>query len=498
MKEKKNRKKNTERSPEFLKKVVDPKLEKWGRELHNIWKELGRKISTKVQEDPDKYSQIYVPNPVIVPGGRFREFYYWDSYWTIDGLLLSGMQETVKGMLKNFIQMVREYGKVPNGGRVYYTRRSQPPYLIPMVKLYFDHTNDLKFLEENIDLLQQEFQFWENERSVQISDREGKNHLVAQYNAQVGEPRPESFREDYRLAQGLAPEDQEKLYVELKSGAESGWDYSTRWLINNNTNNGTLKDLKVTHIVPVDLNSLLCMNARILSEFYKKIGNFGSAKTYQDLADVKNETMSKIFWDKTDGMWYDYDMNAQSKRRYFYLSNIHPLWSGCYGITEPRDQVLEYVINYLKNKKITDHVGGIPTSLENSGQQWDFPNAWAPLQHIAIMGLHNARTIHYAAESTAFSLAEKWVRTNWKGYQQANPHAMFEKYNVSVVGLPGGGGEYSVQAGFGWSNAVAMRLMDMYGDRLTATTGSSAQLSAISLLAMLPVALMTMVASHLF
>lgn len=79
---------------------------------------------------------------------------------------------------------------------------------------------------------------------------------------------------------------------------------------------GTLKDLKVTHIVPVDLNSLLCMNARILSEFYKKIGNYSDSRKYEDLAKDKNNTMSKIFWDKTDGMWYDYDINAESKRRW--------------------------------------------------------------------------------------------------------------------------------------------------------------------------------------
>lgn len=49
-------------------------------------------------------------------------------------------------MLENFLKMVDTYGMVPNGGRIYYTRRSQPPYLIPMVKLYMDKTNDLEFL----------------------------------------------------------------------------------------------------------------------------------------------------------------------------------------------------------------------------------------------------------------------------------------------------------------------------------------------------------------
>lgn len=486
-------------NPEFLDKVVDPELEHWGRKLNELWKDLGRKISDDVERNPEKYSQIFVPNPVIVPGGRFREFYYWDSYWTIDGLLLTGMEETVKGMLENFIQMVNAYGMVPNGGRVYYTRRSQPPYLIPMVKLYMDQTNDLEFLRTHIDQLVEEFEFWENERSVEVQGRSGRTYKVAQYRAEVGEPRPESYREDYELAHNLkSDEAKEQLYVELKSGAESGWDYSTRWIINNNTNKGTLQDLKVTSIAPVDLNSLLCSNALSLGQFYRKLGNYTLERKFSNLAEEKNRTMAELFWDSTDGTWYDVDINTQQKRRYFYLSNIHPIWSGCYGQEDARAHTIDKVISYLKKIKVLNHVGGVPTSLVESGQQWDFPNAWAPLQHLVIMGLYNARSIHHEAENLSLSLAEKWIRTNWQGYQQSIPNAMFEKYNVSIIGLPGGGGEYDVQLGFGWTNGVALRLLETFSDRLTATTGGSSHPKAASfgimiLIALLPLSLQTFI-----
>ena len=56
------------------------------------------------------------------------------------------MVDTVKGMLDNFMLFVREYGFVPNGGRKYYTLRSQPPYLSAMVKAYYDHTGDTKYI----------------------------------------------------------------------------------------------------------------------------------------------------------------------------------------------------------------------------------------------------------------------------------------------------------------------------------------------------------------
>ncbi|KAK7022014.1 hypothetical protein SK128_022928 [Halocaridina rubra] len=393
-------------SPEFLVDVIDPALQEWGHQLNDLWKFLGRKISGNVAQEPEKYSQIYVSHPVVVPGGRFRE---------------------------------------------------------------------------SIDLLEKEFQFWEKQRSVNVTDSKGKTHTVAQYRVEVSEPRPESFSEDYKLAENLTTEDaKQQLYVELKSGAESGWDYSTRWIVNNDTNEGTLKDLKVTSIAPVDLNSLLCMNARILSEFYKKAGNYSKEKYYEDLANSKNNTMAELFWDNTDGTWHDYDITKQKKRRYFYLSNIHPLWSDCYGKEGSRAHTVENVIKYLKSMKVLDHIGGVPTSLEKSGQQWDYPNAWAPLQHIAILGLYNARSIHHEAESLSFSLAEKWIRTTWLGYQQSTPHAMFEKYNVEIMGLPGGGGEYDVQLGFGWTNGVAMHLLDIYGDRLTAARGGSTSFKAPS------------------
>ena len=75
-----------------------------------------------------------------------REIYYWDSYWVIRGLLQCEMAGTVKGILLNFIHLIKKYGLIPNGGRSYYLNRSQPPLFIPMVRDYIDATNDISFL----------------------------------------------------------------------------------------------------------------------------------------------------------------------------------------------------------------------------------------------------------------------------------------------------------------------------------------------------------------
>lgn len=179
--------------PTFLLDIKDESLRQFAEDLNHIWKLLGRKMRDDVRDNHEQYSIIYVPNPVIVPGGRFREFYYWDSYWIIKGLLLSEMQETVKGMLSNFVSVVDRIGFIPNGGRIYYTQRSQPPMLIPMVNEYMKATEDLTWLKENLWLLEKEFEFWMTRRTVQVV-KDGVTYTLARYYEESLGPRPESYR----------------------------------------------------------------------------------------------------------------------------------------------------------------------------------------------------------------------------------------------------------------------------------------------------------------
>lgn len=80
------------KNPKVLDGINDKELRNFASDLNGIWLELGRKMKKDVADNPELYSIIYVENPVIVPGGRFLEFYYWDSYWIIRGLLLSEME----------------------------------------------------------------------------------------------------------------------------------------------------------------------------------------------------------------------------------------------------------------------------------------------------------------------------------------------------------------------------------------------------------------------
>lgn len=220
-----------------------------------------------------------------MPGGRFREFYYWDSYWIIRGLLYSEMFDTAKGMLKNFFSIIDRYGYIPNGGRIYYLRRSHPPLLTTMVHSYVEFTKDQEFLKEALPYLEREYQFFENNYMRNVN-----GYALASYGQDllIG-PRPESYREDVNVANPLPGTDKLRFYDEMNAGAESGMDFTSRWFIKNQTNDGHLIDTKCTEIVPVELNAILYSNAKMLADFHTQFGNDKIASRFKQKAQNMNE-----------------------------------------------------------------------------------------------------------------------------------------------------------------------------------------------------------------
>uniref|UniRef100_A0A8C6XWH7 Trehalase n=1 Tax=Naja naja TaxID=35670 RepID=A0A8C6XWH7_NAJNA len=445
----------------LLQRISDEKLRSWAQVLNAKWKQLGRRVDPDVQASPWRYSLIYVPNPVIVPGGRFREYYYWDSFWILEGLLLSNMAATAKGLIQNFLYLVSKFGHIPNGGRVYYERRSQPPLLSLMMESYLSHTNDTEFLREHIYLLEAEYRFWQDHRAVNISG--GKQYSLNRYNVQVGEPRPESYMKDVELAKGLQEgNSQRNLWAELQSAAESGWDFSSRWFLPGSPSlQDLLLDTRVRGIVPVDLNAILCKVEQLLATFYQVLGEKWASRFWAARRQ-RVDALTAVLWNEEAGVWLDYHFLRQRHNPTFYPSNLSPLWAEC-DVDLPR---AEKVLRYLEESSALSYANGLPTSLTQTGEQWDFPNAWAPLQHMVITGLVKSSSAR--ARELAFSLAQRWLQMNLAVYEKHG--GMFEKYDVEGDGKPGGGGEYPVQEGFGWTNGVALQLLDLYGEQLTSAS----------------------------
>ncbi|RZC35606.1 trehalase [Asbolus verrucosus] len=444
-------------SPRFLSRIQDEEVKNFAQAIVNIWPTLARKMKQEVLDTPEYFTLIPVEHGFVVPGGRFREFYYWDSYWIIKGLLLNEMYDTVRGMLDNFLSLVDRYGFVPNGSRIYYLNRSQPPLLCLMISLYIQETNDTTWLANNIKLIDKELRFWLDHRVIDVP-KDGVVYRMAHYACESGTPRPESYSEDVYTASYFKDEaEKTQLYADLKSAAESGFDFSSRWIINENgTNIGNLSLLHTRKIIPVDLNSFLCQAFVKISEFYVILHDFENARFWFEQANLLKKAIKEVFYNDEDGIWYDWNVELGQQRDYFYPSNFAPLWSGVYDLADA--EILGgRAAKYLVDHCITDYDGGIPTSVVQSGEQWDFPAAWPPLQSIVILGLDQSGNCF--AKNISRQLAQKWVTANIIGFNATG--TMYEKYDALVPGQYGGGGEYGVQAGFGWTNGVVLELINL-------------------------------------
>ncbi|XP_050540083.1 trehalase-like isoform X2 [Daktulosphaira vitifoliae] len=451
-------------NPSIVNRIRDPNYQNWAKNLNHVWKTLARKIKKDVYTHPDRYSLIWVPNGFIIPGGRFKELYYWDTYWIVKGLLLCDMRQTAKGVIDNIISMVNVIGFMPNGGRVYYLNRTQPPMLILMVLSYFQATNDKEYVNSVLPVLEAELNYWMENRMISF-DKNGKTYTMARYYAPSRGPRPESYREDYEIAETLQSEkEKEEFYINIKSGAETGWDFSSRWFINaNGSHEGGLVDVNAPSIIPVDLNSILHVNALTLSTWFIQLGDAKKGTEYQKIADDLLIGIQEVMWRPDKGAWFDWDIINNKNRESFYISNVVPLWTGSYSM--PKKAVASSVLGYLKDQHIIEpdysiKYNGTPTSLYSSSQQWDFPNAWPPLQAFIIQGLD--RTQQKLAQQVAADLADVWLRSNYKGFSEKS--MMFEKYDVLASGETGAGGEYTPQTGFGWSNGIVFEFLDRWGD----------------------------------
>jgi len=410
-------------------------------------------------------SLLPLPYPYIVPGGRFREIYYWDSYFAMLGLKASGETAMIENMIKNFDYLIASFGHVPNGNRSYYLSRSQPPFFCMMVELLAGIKGNAVY-KKYLPSMLKEYAYW-MEGSSEIKAGESFKRLVklkdgAMLNRYWDEnttPRQESYKEDTETAEAAAMElamrikvaSPEKLkeildkkrsdtYVELRAGACSGWDFSSRWF----TDPNKIATIQTTSIIPVDLNCLLYSMETILAKALKLNGNTKLSAQYNQKAVKRKKAIQQYCWSKEEGFFFDYNLAAAQQTDIVTAAGVFPLFVKI--ATPAQASVVAKTIERLLLKD-----GGIVTTTSNSGQQWDAPNGWAPLQWTTITGLKN-----YGNHKLANSIAQRWLALNDKVY--AATGKLMEKYNVEDLSKEAGGGEYPSQDGFGWTNGVYLAL----------------------------------------
>lgn len=406
--------------------------------IENLWHVLTR------APDETGGSLIPLPHPYIVPGGRFREIYYWDSYFTMLGLEASGKIDMIRNMIDNFAFLIDMIGYIPNGNRTYFIGRSQPPFFSLMVKLLNRHEADA--LSRYLPQLEKEYAFWmhgveslKKNQSVHRVVRLPDDSVLNRYWDEHDTPRPESYKEDVELAH-QSKQKPEVLFRHLRAAAESGWDFSSRWF----KDVTQFSTIHTTEIIPVDLNCLLYHLEQTLSDAYRETDHNTKATEYFQRALIRKNAIQKYCWSYSQNFFFDFDFVEQQQKPNYTLAAAFPLF---FEVATP-EQALA-VGRILEEKFLKP--GGLTTTLEHSGQQWDAPNGWAPLQWIAYKGLLN-----YSLTDLAAKLKAKWIAINETVY--INTGKMTEKYDVWSEGGEASGGEYPNQDGFGWTNGVYLAM----------------------------------------
>ncbi|KAI0526081.1 Six-hairpin glycosidase-like protein [Xylaria bambusicola] len=522
-----------ETDPIFLDNIEDSVIKQFVEKVIDIWPDLTRKYVGADSCDDCVDSYIPINRTFVVAGGRFREPYYWDSFWILEGLLRTGgsFTEISRNIIENFLDFVDQFGFVPNGARIYYLNRSQPPLLTQMVKTYVEYTNDTSILHRALPLLIKEHSFWTTNRTVQFTV-DGETHSLAHYAVVNTEPRPESYREDYVTANNrsyyaqsgiIYPEthalnDSEKadLYANLASGAESGWDYTSRWIANPsdavNDVYFPLRSLNTVNVIGVDVNSILYANEIAIANYLRDAGDDTTADEFEELAKNRSASMFELMWNDKYSSYFDFNLTSNAQNVYtiadedttdeqradapdgyqiaFSPAQFYPFWLGAAPVQVKNNPLA--VRNAYKRVAalLSDKAGAIASTNLKTGQQWDEPNVWPPLMYAIMKGLLNTPATfgkedpyYIETQDLALSLAQRYLDSTFCTWRSTggstdelprlggieDPEAqgiMFEKYSDASINVAGSGGEYEVVEGFGWSNGVLIWAVDTFGNKL--------------------------------
>ena len=397
---------------------------------------------------------LYLPYTYVVPGGRFNEMYGWDSYFIQVGLLQDGEVELAKNMIDNFLYQIENYGKVLNANRTYYLTRSQPPFLTQMILGVFGKTRDIKWLRDSVPQIEKYYRFWTTEphftketglsRYYDLGDGPAPE-VISDERDEQGRTHYDRVKEyyrtheikDYDLSQYY---DRQKdvltdlFYKGDRSMRESGFDPSNRF--------GPF-NVDIIHYNAVCLNSLLYLMETETAEIMKTLGRNQEQSGWLRRADERRRKINQLMWDEESGLYSDYNFAEKRVRPYPFVTTFYPLWA---GIADAKQAA-----RVVANLHFFERAGGLQTSINESGNQWDAPFGWAPMQLIAVRGLRR-----YGYTKEADRITANFLSMILKDFLEHN--TIVEKYDVirrsSQLGEGIKFGYAANQIGFGWTNAT--------------------------------------------
>jgi len=406
-----------------------------------------------------EHGLLYLPRPYVVPGGRFNEMYGWDSYFIQVGLLQDNELDLARDMVENFLYEITHYGTILNANRTYFLSRSQPPFLTRMILGVYEQTKDRDWLRKTVPAIERYYRFWTTEPHAipgiglsRYFDRGSgpAAEVLSDEKDAEGRTHYDRAREYYRTHD--VTDYSEELYYNAKRDEltdlfykgdrtmrESGFDPSSRF--------GAL-NVDVIHYAPVCLNSLLFIMENDAAQIMETLNAPNAAATWRARADARRQRINRLLWDEKAGMYYDYNFRTRQLRRYDFATTFYPLWAGIATPAQAK-RVRENLARF-------EAPGGLLTSTEVTGNQWDAPFGWAPLQMIAVDGLRK-----YDFDDDADRIATKFIALVAKEFDEHG--TIVEKYDVrrreSDVAADIKFGYSANQIGFGWTNGAVLDLL---------------------------------------
>jgi alpha,alpha-trehalase len=407
--------------------------------IASLWPVLTREPDSPIVGS----SLLPLPHRYVVPGGRFQEIYYWDSYFTMLGLEAPERRALAADMLANFAHLIDTYGHIPNGNRTYYLSRSQPPFFAAMVARAAMRDGDGVFTRYLPQMLR-EHGFW-MEGAAKLAPGTAHRRVVRLRNGTVlnrywddrATPRDEAYREDIATA-AAAKRPRAEVYRNLRAAAESGWDFSSRWLADGHT----LATIRTVDVLPVDLNSLMYELERSIARALA-IQRDPAAKHWEQIASQRAQAIRAVFRNEQRHLYTDYLWRENRLSPAVTLAGLYPLYFGVAEAAQAPQTANTLRLTLLRPE------GVVPTTLA-TGQQWDAPNGWAPLVWMTVEGLRR-----YGEAGLADAITSGWRRENVEVFRRTGK--LTEKYDVTGSD-DARGGEYPNQDGFGWTNGVLWQM----------------------------------------
>lgn len=420
-----------------------------------------RVLPAEVEQIED-HGLLYLPHDYVVPGGRFNEMYGWDSYFIQLGLLRDGEIHLAKSLVDQFVYEVEHYGTVLNANRTYMLTRSQPPVFTLMILAAYRHLQDRDWLLSTLSAAESYYYYWNV--PPHLNQATGLSHyydlgegpapeVIASEKDEHGRTHYERIRDYYRThtVEGYDV----NLYYDKtrhhltdlffkgdRSMRESGLDPTDRF--------GPFS-IDIIHYAPVCLNVLLYQMEQDMAEINQILGHHDAVTSWRDRAHNRHRMIDKFLWDEDKGQYYDYNFRTGRRRHYDYVTTFYPLWAGIASESQAK-KVVQQLDRY-------EAPGGLRTSTQVTGNQWDAPFGWAPLNWIAIEGLRR-----YGYTREAERIARKFVSLLVQEFTRKG--TLLEKYDVEACSGDVSDeihfGYSTNEIGFGWTNGVLLELLETF------------------------------------